>query len=120
MIQLDLPGCTVASFTDGGGTNVINVPRGGVVCTAARRLLALGVGPTEEIDVCRNGKPVFTQCLPVAWWAARTVVEDGEHGPRIRLLRPTEQPHSANSALRAPDLPEDEARLYGPSVRGMV
>ncbi len=83
-------------------------------------MLALGVDPTEQVDVRRDGKPVFTRCLPVAWWAARTVVEDGEHGPRIRLLRPTEQPYSADSSLRAPAPPEDEARLYGPSVRGMV
>ncbi len=67
-----------------------------------------------------DGKPVFTRCLPVAWWAARTVVEDGEQGPRIRLLRPTERPHSANSAPRVSDCPEDETLAYGPSVQGVV
>ena len=120
MIDLDLSDCTIASFTVGGGTHVVDVSRGGVICTAARKMLALGVDPAEEIDVRRDGKPVFTRCLPVGWWAARTVVEDGEHGPRIRLLSPTEQPHSANSALRVSDWPEDEACLYGPSVREVV
>ncbi len=117
MIRLDLSGCTVASFTAGGGFHAVDVSRGGVICTAARKMLALGVDPAEEIDVRRDGKPVFTQCLPVAWWAARTVVEDGEQGPRIRLLRPTEQPHSGNSALRVSDCPEDERSVSGPSVR---
>ena len=119
MIRLDLSGCTVASFTAGGGTHVVDVSRGGVVCTAARKMLALGIDPAEEIDVLRDGKPVFTRCFPVAWWAARTVVEDGEQGPRIRLLRPTESPHSDNSALRVSDCPEDETRLHPPSVRGV-
>ncbi len=81
MIRLDLSGCTVASFTAGGGTHVVDVSRGGVICTAAR-----------------------------------TVVEDGEQGPRIRLLMPTEAPHSANSALRVSGRPKDEAPVYGPSV----
>ena len=117
MIRLNLSGYTVASFTVGGETRVADVLRGCVTCTAAREMLALGVDPTEEIDVRRDGKPVFTWCLPVAWWAARTVVEDGEQGPHIRLLRPTERPHSANSALRVSDCPKDETRLYGPSVR---
>ena len=119
LLLLHLSGSTIASFTAGGGTHVVDVSRGGVVCTAARKMLALGVDPTEEIDVRRDGKPVFTRCLPVAWWAARTVVEDGEQGPHIRLLRPTEQPHSDNSALRVSDCPEDERPVSGPSVRGV-
>jgi len=116
MIRLDLSGCTVASFTAGGGTHVVDVSRGGVICTAARRMLVLGLDPAEQVDVRRDGKPAFTRCLPVAWWAARTVVEDGEQGPRIRLLMPTEAPHSANSALRVSGRPKDEAPVYGPSV----
>ena len=80
-------------------------------------MLALGMDPAEEIDVRRDGKPVFTRCLPVAWWAARTVVEDGEQGPRIRLLMPTEAPHSDKSALRVSTSPEDETPVSGPSVR---
>ena len=68
-------------------------------------MLALGVDPAEEIDVRRDGKPAFTRCLTVAWWAARTVVEDGELGPRIRLLTPTELPQSGNPAHRASDRP---------------
>ena len=119
MIRLDLSGSSVASFTAGGGTHVVDVSRGCVTCTAARKMLALGVDPAEKIDVRRDGKPAFTQCLTIEWWAARTVVEDGEQGPRIRLLRPTEQPHSGNSALRVSECPEDETRLYGPSVRGV-
>ena len=51
---------------------------------------------------------------------ARTVVEDGEHGPRIRLLSPTEQPHSDNSALRVSDCPKGETPVYGPSVPEVV
>ena len=47
---------------------------------------------------------------------ARTVVEDGEHGPRIRLLSPTEQPHSDNSALRVSGPSEDTTPVSGPSV----
>ncbi len=117
MTRLDLSGCTVASFTAGGGFHAVDVARGGVVCTAARKMLALGVDPAKQVDVRRDGKPVFTRCLPVAWWAARTVVEDGEQGPRIRLLRPTEQPHSANSALRVSECPEGETPISGPSVR---
>ncbi len=91
-----------------------------VSCTAARKMLTLGMNPAEEIDVRRDGKPVFTRCLTVAWWAARTVVEDGEQGPRIRLLRPTEQPHSGNTSLRVSHPPEDEAPVSGPSVQGVV
>ncbi len=119
MIRLDMSGCTVASFTACGGPHVVDVLRGGVACAAARKMLALGVDPAKQVDVRRDGKPVFTRCLPVAWWAARTVVEDGEHGPRIRLLRPTEQPHSANSALRVSDCPKDETPLCEPSVLGV-
>jgi hypothetical protein len=117
MIRLDLSGFTVASFTAGGGFHVVDVSRGGVVCTVARKMLALGVDPAEEIDVRRDGQPAFTRCLTVEWWAARTVVEDGEHGPRFRLLRPTEQPHSANSASYAPNCPKTEPRVSGPSVQ---
>ncbi len=119
-MRLNLSGSTVASFTAGGALHVVDVPRGGVVCTAARKMLALGVDPAGEIDVRRDGKPVFTRCLTVAWWAARTVVEDGEQGPRIRLLMPTGAPHSANSALRVSGRPKDEAPVSGPSVREVV
>ncbi len=116
MIRLDLSSSTIASFASGGGFHAVDVSRGGVICTAARKMLALGVDPAKEIDVRRDGMPVFTRCLPVEWWAARTVVEDGEQGPRIRLPRPTEQPHSDNSALRVSGCREDETPLYGPSV----
>ncbi len=118
MIRLDLSGCTVANFTAGDGFHVVDVSRGCVTCTAARKMLALGVDPAEQVDVRRDGKPVFTRCLTVGWWAARTVVEDGEQGPRIRLLTPTEQPHSANSASRVSDYPEDESPVSGSPVRG--
>ncbi len=97
MIRLDLSGSTVASFTAGGGTHGVDVSSGGVICTAARKMLVLGVDPAEEIDVRRDGRPAFSEYKTVEWWAVRTVVEDGEHGPRFRLLRPTERPHSANS-----------------------
>ena len=110
MIPLDLS----------GGTNVIDVPRGGVVCTAVRKMLALGLDPADEIDVRRHGQPGFDRCKSVGWWAARTVVEDGEQGPRIRLLRPTEPPHSDDSALRVSDHPENEAPAYGPSAQEVV
>lgn len=63
MIRLDISGSTVASFEAGGGTHTVDVSRGGVVCTAARKMLALGVDPSEEIDVRRDGKPVFNRCL---------------------------------------------------------
>ena len=116
MIRLDLFGSTVASFTAGGGTHVVDVSRGCVTCTAARAMLALGIDPAEEIDVRRDGKPVFTRCLPVSWWAARTVVEDGEQGPRIRLLTPTERTHSANSVAPVSDPPEDETPVTGASI----
>ncbi len=43
MIRINLSGSTVASFTAGGGTHLVDVSRGGVVCTAARKMLALGV-----------------------------------------------------------------------------
>ena len=76
------------------------------------------VNPAEEIDVRRDGQPAFDRCKPVAWWAARTVVEDGEHGPRIRLLTPTERPYSDNSSLRVSGCPEDESPVSGPSVWG--
>lgn len=120
MNRLDLSGCTVASFTAGGGSHTVDVSRGCVTCTAARKMLALGVDPYEEIDVRRDGKPAFSIRKTVEWWAARTVVEDGEHGPRIRLLRPTEQPYSANSASPISDCPKDETGVYGPSIVEVV
>jgi hypothetical protein len=120
LLLLHLSGSTIASFTAGGARHAVDVSRGGVVCTAARRMLALGIDPAEEIDVQRDGKRVLEPCRSVEWWAARTVVEDGEQGPRIRLLSPTEQPHSANSASYAPDCPKDKMRVYGPSVREVV
>ena len=117
MIRLDLTGSTIANFAAGGGSHAVDVPRGGVVCKAARKLLVLGVDPAEEIDVRRDGQPAFTPIRSVAWWAARTVVEDAEHGPRFRLLTPTERPHSANSARRVSDCPEGETPACEPSVR---
>ena len=117
MIRLDLTGSTVANFAVGGGSHAVDVPRGGVVCTAARKLLALGVDPTEELDVRRDGKPAFDRCKSVEWWAALTVVEDGEHGPRFRLLRPTERPHGAKSASRVSDCPECKTPVCGSPVR---
>ncbi len=119
MIRLDLSDSTVASFTAGGGTHVVDVSRGCITCTAARKMLKLGVDPAEEIDVRRDGQPAFDRCKPVAWWAARTVVEDGEQGPIIRLLTPTERPHRANSVAPVSAPPEDEAPVSGPSVRGL-
>ncbi len=116
MITLDLSGCTVASFTADSGTHVVDVSRGGVICTAGRKMLALGVNPAEEIDVRRDGRPVFAQVKTVGWWAARTVVEDGKQGPRIRLLNPTERPHSANSAVRVSHPAEDATPVSAPSV----
>ena len=118
MIRLDLPGCTVASFTAGGGTHVVDVSRGGVVCTAARMMLALGVDPAEEVDVRRDGKPVFTRCLTVETWAGLTVSEDGDRGARFRPYRGADTPHSDNTALRVSDPPEDVTPVYGPSVWG--
>ena len=116
MIRLDLSGSTCASFTAGGDTHEVDVARGCVTCTAARKLLALGVDPAEEIDVRRDGKPAFDRCKPVEWWAARTVVEDGEQGTRMRLLTPTGRRQSANSVARVSDPPEDEKPVSGPSV----
>jgi hypothetical protein len=103
----------------GGSTHLVDVSRGGVVGAAARKMLALGVDPAEIIDVRRDRKRVLEPCKPVVWWAARTVVEDGEQGPHIRLLRPTERPHGANSAFRVSDPSEDETPVTGPSVRGV-
>ena len=117
MIRLDLTGSTVANFAVGGGSHAVDVPRGGVVCTAAREMLKLGVDPAEEIDVRRDGQPVFTPIRSVAWWAKWTVVEDAEHGPRFRLLTPTERPYSASSASRVSDPPEDERPVSGYRVR---
>ena len=79
-------------------------------------MLALGVDPAEEIDVQRDGKRVFVPCKSVGWWAARTVVEDGDHGPRIRPLTPTERPYSDNSALQVSDCPEDETPVTEASL----
>ena len=120
MITLHLSGCATARFTVGGGFHAVDVSRGGAICAAARKMLALGVDPAEKIDVRRDGKPAFDRCKSVAWWAARTVVENGEQGPRIRLLTPTEPPPSGNSALQAPNRPEDETPISGPSVGGVV
>jgi len=117
VIKLDLTGSTVANFTAGGGSHAVDVPRGGVICTAARKMLALGVDPAEEIDVRRDGQPVFTPIRSVAWWAKWTVVEDAEHGPRFRLLTPTEQTHSAKSASRVSDCPEGATPVSGSPVR---
>jgi len=113
---LALSGSTVASFTVGGRTHTVDVARGCVTCTAAREMLVQGVNPAEELDVRRDGEPVFTRCLPVAWWARWSVVEDAERGPIFRLLTPTEQTHSAQSASRVSTSPKDEAPVYGPSV----
>ena len=118
MIRVNLIRSTVANFTVGGGTHEVDVSRGCVTCTAARKLLALGVDPAEEIDVRRDGQPAFTPIRSVAWWAKWTVVEDAEHGPRFRLLTPTEQTHSAKSASRVADPPEDETPAYAPSIPG--
>ncbi len=117
MIRLDLSGSTVANFTAGGGTYEVDVSRGCVTCTAARRMLALGVDPAEEIDVQRDGKRVLIPCKSVGWWAAHTVVEDAEHGPRFRLLTPTERPHGAKSASRVSDCPEGKTPVCGSPVR---
>jgi len=119
-LLLHLSGCTVASFTVGGGFHAVDVSRGGVVCTAARKMLALGVDPAEQVDVRRDGKPVFTRCLTVETWAGLTVSEDGDRGTRFRPYRGADAPHSDNSALQVSDCPEDETRVYGPSVREVV
>ena len=83
-------------------------------------MLALGVDPAEEIDVRRDGKPVFTRCLTVETWAGLTVSEDGDRGTRFRPYRGADAPHSDNSALRVSDCPEDETSVYEPSVREVV
>ncbi len=62
LLLLHLSGSSIASFTAGGETHVVDVSRGCVTCTAARKMLALGVDPAEQIDVRRDGKPVFTRC----------------------------------------------------------
>ena len=109
MIRLDLTGSTVANFAVGGGSHAVDVPRGGVVCTAARRMLTLGVDPDEEIDVRRDGKPAFAQIKTVGWWAARTVVEDSEHrgrGFRARAAYSSPDPDTATAQrqLSAPGI----------------
>ena len=68
----------------------------------------------------RDGKRVLVPCKSVGWWAERTVVEDAGHGPRFRLLTPTERSCGAKSAPRAPNCPKDETRVSGPSVREVV
>jgi len=119
MIRLDLSRCTVASFTARGGFHVVDVPRGGVVCTAAREMLALGVDPAEEIDVRRDGKPVFLRCFTVKTWADLMVSEDGDRSVRFRPYRGAEPPHSGDPALRVSDCPEDETPVYGSSIPGV-
>ena len=119
MIRVDLFLSTVASFIVGGDSHVLDVRQGCVTCTAARKMLKLGVDPAEEIDVRRNGKPVFTPIRSVAWWAALTVVEDDEQEPTFRLLTPTKRPHSDNSASRVSDPPEDKTPVAGPSIPGV-
>ncbi len=117
MIRLDLSGCTVASFTVGGGTHVVDVSRGGVVCTAARKMLALGIDPAERIDVRRDGEPAFDRCQSVAWWAALTVVKTAEHGPHFRRLRSTTAAHSGFAGrLGVAGDPDDEEAASGPPV----
>jgi hypothetical protein len=117
-LLLHLSGSTVASFTVGDARHVVVVPRGCVTCTAARKMLALGVDPAEQVDVRRDGKPVFTRCLTVETWAGLTVSEDGDRGTRFRPYRGADAPHSDNSALRVSECPEDETSVSGPTVRG--
>ena len=74
-------------------------------------------GTRMERTGWRDDKPVFNRCLTVKPWAGLTVSEDGDRGARFRPYRGADAPHSGNSALRVLDCPEDEARLYGPSVR---
>ena len=119
MITLHLSGCATARFTVGGGFHAVDVSRGGPICAAARKMLALGVDPAEEIDVRRDGKPVFTRCLTVETWAGLTVSEDGDRGARFRPYRGADAPHSDNSALRVSNPPEAATPVYGPSVRGV-
>ena len=78
------------------------------------------VDPAEEIDVRRDGKPVFDRCLTVETWAGLTVSEDGDRDPRFRPYRGADAPHRGNSALRVSHPPEDETPVYGPSVGGVV
>ncbi len=80
-------------------------------------MLALGVDPAEQVDVRRDGKPAFSRCLTVETWAGLTVSEDGDRGTRFRPYRGADAPHSDKSALRVSDPSEDEAPVYGPSVR---
>ena len=117
MIRPDLSGCTVASFTAGGGTHVADVRSGGVVCAAARKMLSLGVDPTEEIDVRRDSRPVFLRYFIRHWRAERTIPGGVELAPRAWPLRPTERPYSAKSAFQVPRCPPGETPVYGPSVR---
>ena len=80
-------------------------------------MLALGVLPDTATEVRRDGKLALTPDHPVGWWAVRTVVEDGEAGPRIRLLSPTDARWSGNSGCRHMLVPETvPPALTEPSV----
>jgi len=116
MIRMELSGCTVASFTAGGGLHAVDMKRGGVICSAARKMLALGVDPAEEIDVRRDGQPAFDRNKSVEWWAGLTVSEDGDRGARFRPYRGADAPHSANSAFRESECAEAKTTLSGLSV----
>ena len=117
MIRLDLHGSFGAGFTAGAEHLDIEARRGGVVCTAARAMLALGVPSDTAIEVCRDGVLALTPDRTVGWWAARTVVEDGEAGPRIRLLSPTDARWSGNSRCQHMLVPGTlPTALSGPSV----
>ena len=118
MIRVDLLRSTLAHFVVRCETHVLNIKHGCVVCAAARKMLRLGIDPAEKIDVRRDGEPAFDRCQSVAWWAALTVVETAEHGPRFRRLPPTEPPPSSKAALRASDPPEDKTPVSKPSIPG--
>ena len=108
------------SFLSGDVSAAIMVSHNNTdICTAARKVLAAGVDPTEEIDVRRDGQPAFTWCLTVETWAGLTVSEDGDRGARFRPYRGAGAPHSGNLALQVSDCPEDETPISGPSVRGV-
>ncbi len=96
MIRVDLLRSTVAQFIVRCEPHVLNVRHGCVVCAAARKMLRLGIDPAEKIDVRRDGEPAFDRCQSVAWWAALTVVETAEHGPRFRW-RSTKATHSGTA-----------------------
>ncbi len=117
MIRVDLLRSTLAHFVVRCEPHVLNIKHGCVVCAAARKMLRLGIDPAEMIDVRRDGEPVFDRFEPVSWWAALTVVETAEQGPRFRRLRSTKASHSGNSASRVSDCAEDETPVSEPSVR---